>query len=58
MVPAATAAGWQFDYPFSIEHQVFPQLVEGRNCFGFTVESEVIDIGTPERYRNAQRGLG
>ena len=48
---------WQDKYPFSLEYDVFPQLAAGRRCFGFTTSSEVVDIGTPERYRRAQSDL-
>lgn len=39
--------------PFSLEYDVFPALVKSRPCFGFVVGSELVDIGTPERYRLA-----
>lgn len=37
---------------FSLEDDVFPDLAGGR-CTGFIIDSELIDIGTPERYRMA-----
>lgn len=37
---------------FSLEDDVFPYIVKN-NCYGYLLESEFIDIGTPERYRNA-----
>lgn len=37
---------------FSLEYDLFPKLY-GDMCFGFITDSEVIDIGTPERYRRA-----
>jgi NDP-sugar pyrophosphorylase family protein len=43
--------------PFSLEHDIFPQLVSGKNCYGFVVDAEVVDIGTPERYVEAQSRL-
>ncbi|MGE3538403.1 MAG: sugar phosphate nucleotidyltransferase [Candidatus Tectimicrobiota bacterium] len=39
--------------PFSLEHDVFPNLISTQPCFGFVVPSPLIDIGTPERYRQA-----
>lgn len=56
-VPMETARAWRFDNPFSLEREVIPQLVAEGRCFGFAVASEVIDIGTPDRYRKAQGGL-
>jgi len=40
---------------FSLEHDFFPSLVRQERCFGFPTKSEIIDIGTPERYQEAQR---
>ena len=37
--------------PFSLEYNIFPKLVNKKRCFGFVVKSELVDIGTPERYR-------
>ncbi|MDP3948320.1 MAG: nucleotidyltransferase family protein [bacterium] len=34
---------------FSIEHDFFPNVLE-KPCYGFVVDGEVMDIGTPERY--------
>ncbi len=39
---------------FSIEYDFFPRLV-GKKFLAFTVKSEFIDIGTPERYKKAQQ---
>jgi len=38
---------------FSLERDVFPQIIN-RRCYGFLTESELIDIGTPERYKKAK----
>lgn len=38
---------------FSLEHEVFPRLIAGGECFGLVVPCGVMDIGTPERYRAA-----
>jgi len=38
---------------FSLEYNLFPKLCNNRQCYGFITESEVIDIGTPERYKRA-----
>lgn len=37
---------------FSLEYDLFPRLVDS-NCYGFIIEDELIDIGTPERYEKA-----
>lgn len=37
---------------FSLERDFFPNILD-RGCYGFVTESELIDIGTPDRYRNA-----
>jgi len=39
--------------PFSLEYDVFPTLAKVNSCYGFVVESQLIDIGTPERYLKA-----
>ena len=41
---------------FSIEYDFFPHLV-GKDFYGFEVEHQFIDIGTPERYAWAQQHL-
>jgi NDP-sugar pyrophosphorylase family protein len=38
---------------FSLEYDVFPAVVHSVPCFGFIVDEEAIDIGTPERYHEA-----
>jgi NDP-sugar pyrophosphorylase family protein len=40
------------NFPFSLEHDVFPHLLNQKKCSGFVVKSDVLDIGTPERYQN------
>ena len=40
---------------YSLEYDVFPALFRSRPCFGFLVSSELVDIGTPERYLKANR---
>lgn len=42
---------------FSLEHDFFPELIENK-CYGFIIESELIDIGTPERYEKAINLIG
>lgn len=37
---------------FSLEYDLFPKLVNYK-CYGFITENELIDIGTPERYKKA-----
>ena len=38
---------------FSLEYDLFPKVINNR-CYGFLTESELIDIGTPERYEKAK----
>lgn len=38
---------------FSVEHDFFPEILE-RRVFGYRVENEIFDIGTPERFARAQ----
>ena len=42
--------------PFSLEHNIFPNIVCECPCYGFVVDSDLIDIGTPERYLKAMLG--
>ncbi len=42
---------------FSLEYDLFPKLIHD-NCYGFITESELIDIGTPERYEKAINLIG
>lgn len=39
--------------PFSLECDVFPILTKGNSCYGFVVDSKLVDIGTPDRYLKA-----
>lgn len=41
---------------FSLEYDVFPVLV-GKGFYGFCVDQEFYDIGTPERYEETKRKL-
>ena len=45
-------------YPLSIEQDFFPLIVHERPCFGFQISSQVLDIGTPERYKKISEQLG
>lgn len=38
---------------YSLETDVFPAIVAEGCCYGFPVAGKVLDIGTPERYRQA-----
>jgi NDP-sugar pyrophosphorylase family protein len=42
---------------FSLEYDFFPKRIKDK-CFGFTINSELIDIGTPERYEKAINLIG
>jgi len=48
---------WLQSNPFSLENDIFPELVSRKSCYGFVVDAEVVDIGTPERYVEAQSKL-
>ena len=39
---------------FSLEYDFFPEILNHK-CFAFDSEAELIDIGTPERYKLAQK---
>lgn len=41
------------DTIFSIEHDLFPSMV-GKSIYGYAVDNEVFDIGTPERLEKAK----
>ena len=43
--------------PFSLEYNIIPELLKEKSCFGFVVGSQLIDIGTPERYAKVVKGL-
>lgn len=40
---------------FSLEYDVFPTLASNKLCTGCVVDSHFLDIGTPERYKKAQK---
>lgn len=40
----------------SLEHEIFPSLT-GKGLFGFTTQSQLLDIGTPERLERARQLL-
>lgn len=42
---------------FSLEYDLFPKIVNEK-CYGFITGSELIDIGTPERYEKAINLIG
>jgi len=50
-------ASGSFSPPFSLEYDLFPPLVRRGNCYGFPVNSELVDIGTPQRLREAVKKL-
>ncbi|MGD0335705.1 MAG: nucleotidyltransferase family protein [Candidatus Omnitrophota bacterium] len=43
--------------PCSLEYDFFPNLV-GKDFYGFIIQEPFIDIGTPERFKQAQGLLG
>lgn len=42
---------------FSMEYDLFPNLVETKRCYGFITDSELVDIGTPERYNAFRKNV-
>src|SRR3989442_1366702 len=50
-------ASWRNTDPFSLERDIFPDLIGGGRCYGYAVDAEVVDIGTPKRYVAAQSKL-
>ena len=42
---------------FSLELDFFPKII-GEKCAGFIIDSELIDIGTPDRYEKAVHLIG
>ena len=44
-------------FQFSLENDFFPKMI-GKRCAGFIINSELIDIGTPERYEKAVHLIG
>jgi mannose-1-phosphate guanylyltransferase len=43
--------------PFSLERDVFPQVAETGSLWAWKTNGPLIDIGTPERYLDAQTRL-
>ena len=41
-------------YPLSLEEDIMPLMIKNYKCYGFLVESKLLDIGTPERYMKAE----
>jgi NDP-sugar pyrophosphorylase family protein len=44
--------------PYSLERQLFPDLVQKKNIYGFCTNGKFIDIGTPDAYFQAQKFFG
>jgi NDP-sugar pyrophosphorylase family protein len=42
----------------SLEKEIFPKIISEKSCYGYKTEKFFIDIGTPERYKEAERILG
>ena len=43
--------------PFSLEYDFFPSLINSKSCYAFITNSQLVDIGTPERYLDANKHL-
>ncbi|HEV8564867.1 MAG TPA: NDP-sugar synthase [Actinomycetota bacterium] len=55
LLEPAACDGYARDTPISIEKTVFPELIaSGRPVFGFRSNAYWMDLGTPEKYRQAQ----
>ena len=57
LMARALPGSWTLPDPFSLERDIFPQLAAAGGCYGHRVEAEVLDIGTPQRYAEAQHKL-
>lgn len=57
LVQSGLPQEWAMPCPFSLELDVIPGLVATKRCFGFAADSNLTDIGTPQRYADAQRNL-
>lgn len=44
-------------FPTSLETDFFPAVIQEKACFGYATDSEVMDIGTPERYEKISQKL-
>ena len=42
---------------YSLEYNLFPKLIEKRSISSFIIKNQIIDIGTPESYKTAQKIL-
>jgi NDP-sugar pyrophosphorylase family protein len=42
---------------FSLENDIFPEIIAKKNCFAFILKTEFYDIGTKERLANAEKNL-
>jgi NDP-sugar pyrophosphorylase family protein len=47
----------QLKPPFSLEYDLFPFLTRTKACYGFVIKSQLVDIGTPERYILANKKM-
>jgi NDP-sugar pyrophosphorylase family protein len=47
----------KINLPFSLEYDFFPALTKSKPCYGFVINSQLVDIGTPKRYFKAKNGL-
>jgi D-glycero-alpha-D-manno-heptose 1-phosphate guanylyltransferase len=45
------------EFPISLEKDIFPDLIKREKCYAYVVPSEVIDIGTKDRYEKAQEKI-
>tara|TARA_B100000700_G_C15017447_1_gene844029 strand:+ start:965 stop:1648 length:684 start_codon:yes stop_codon:yes gene_type:complete len=42
---------------YSLEYDLFPKLIKKRNISSYIIKNQIIDIGTPESYKTAQKLL-
>lgn len=43
------------NFPVSLEVDFFPEIIKKEFCFGYTTNSMVMDIGTPDRYQKINK---
>jgi mannose-1-phosphate guanylyltransferase len=58
LIDPAVLERWTPDREISIEHEIFPAVIEaGHAVFGYVVEAYWMDLGTPEKYLQAHFDL-
>ena len=42
-------------FPVSLEIDFFPKIIQNNRCYGYTTNSKVMDIGTPDRFQTINK---